>query len=302
LAEKRYLMTPGPTPVPPEVLRAMALPIVHHRGPDFKPIYARTLERLIREGVLQRGMSVLVVCGGTADRDVFQELGFEDVTVSNLADDRADYAPYRFRVQDAEELTYDEGSFDLVAVSGGLHHCRSPHRALLEMYRVARRAIFVLEARDSVLMRAGARLGVVDDYEVTAVAAHGFRAGGVRHTSAPNFVYRWTEREVEKTIASNAPHARHRIRYFHELELPLSVLEARHGRLGGAVARVAEPALRLVTHALPSQANLFAFLIEKPRLPDDLQPWMRLENEIPVADEHWIRARTAVPTKRNDRG
>jgi aspartate aminotransferase-like enzyme len=43
---KRYLMTPGPTPVPPEVLAAMALPIVHHRGPDFKPIYARCLERL----------------------------------------------------------------------------------------------------------------------------------------------------------------------------------------------------------------------------------------------------------------
>ena len=37
LAEKRYLMTPGPTPVPPEVLAAMALPIVHHRSPDFRP-------------------------------------------------------------------------------------------------------------------------------------------------------------------------------------------------------------------------------------------------------------------------
>jgi serine---pyruvate transaminase len=46
LAEKRYLFTPGPTPVPPEVLAAMSQPIVHHRGPDFKPIYKRCLERL----------------------------------------------------------------------------------------------------------------------------------------------------------------------------------------------------------------------------------------------------------------
>jgi aspartate aminotransferase-like enzyme len=46
LAEKRYLFTPGPTPVPPEVLAAMAQPIVHHRGPDFKPIYRRCLDRL----------------------------------------------------------------------------------------------------------------------------------------------------------------------------------------------------------------------------------------------------------------
>jgi aspartate aminotransferase-like enzyme len=44
--EKRYLFTPGPTPVPPEVLAASAEPMVHHRGPDFRDIYARTLARL----------------------------------------------------------------------------------------------------------------------------------------------------------------------------------------------------------------------------------------------------------------
>jgi aspartate aminotransferase-like enzyme len=44
--EKRYLFTPGPTPVPPEVLAAGAEPIVHHRGPDFRELYARTLGRL----------------------------------------------------------------------------------------------------------------------------------------------------------------------------------------------------------------------------------------------------------------
>src|SRR6476646_962761 len=44
--EKRYLFTPGPTPVPPEVLAAGAQPIVHHRGADFRVIYERTLERL----------------------------------------------------------------------------------------------------------------------------------------------------------------------------------------------------------------------------------------------------------------
>jgi aspartate aminotransferase-like enzyme len=44
--EKRYLFTPGPTPVPPEVLAASAEPIVHHRGSDFRPIYASVLGRL----------------------------------------------------------------------------------------------------------------------------------------------------------------------------------------------------------------------------------------------------------------
>ncbi len=46
MAEKRYLMTPGPTPVPPQVLAAMALPIVHHRSPDFRPTFRQVLDRL----------------------------------------------------------------------------------------------------------------------------------------------------------------------------------------------------------------------------------------------------------------
>ena len=44
--EKRYLFTPGPTPVPPEVLAVAAEPMVHHRGADFREVYARTLGRL----------------------------------------------------------------------------------------------------------------------------------------------------------------------------------------------------------------------------------------------------------------
>jgi serine---pyruvate transaminase len=46
VAEKRYLMTPGPTPAPPEVLAAIAQPVLHHRGPDFKQLYAECLGRL----------------------------------------------------------------------------------------------------------------------------------------------------------------------------------------------------------------------------------------------------------------
>jgi aspartate aminotransferase-like enzyme len=44
--QKRYLFTPGPTPVPPEVLAAGAEPMVHHRGLDFREVYERTLVRL----------------------------------------------------------------------------------------------------------------------------------------------------------------------------------------------------------------------------------------------------------------
>jgi aspartate aminotransferase-like enzyme len=46
MAEKRYLFTPGPTPVPPEVLAALAEPIIHHRARDYREIYERCVGRL----------------------------------------------------------------------------------------------------------------------------------------------------------------------------------------------------------------------------------------------------------------
>ncbi|MCW2277580.1 pyridoxal-phosphate-dependent aminotransferase family protein [Heliophilum fasciatum] len=42
--EKEYLMLPGPTPVPPRVLRAMSEPLVNHRGPSFKKLIEEVTE------------------------------------------------------------------------------------------------------------------------------------------------------------------------------------------------------------------------------------------------------------------
>jgi len=39
--KKRYLLTPGPTPVPEAALLAMAAPILHHRTAEFEAILAR---------------------------------------------------------------------------------------------------------------------------------------------------------------------------------------------------------------------------------------------------------------------
>ena len=72
--EKRYLFTPGPTPVPPEVLAATAEPIVHHRGSDFRIVYERTLLRL-REVFRTQSDVLLFAASGT---------GAMDSAVSNL--------------------------------------------------------------------------------------------------------------------------------------------------------------------------------------------------------------------------
>jgi SAM-dependent methyltransferase len=235
--------------------------------------YRRVVGELLEQGVLSREMALVVVGGGGLDSSVLAGHGLENVTLTNLD-------PALGEVEDAEALSYADGRFDFGIVSAALHHCRSPHRALLELYRVSRVGVLALEARDSTLMRLANRLGVAEEYELTVVAAEGFRTGGVANSAVPNYVYRWTEREVAKTIRSAAPERRHRFLWFRELELPLSILDA----TGKSAWRAARWPLRALVTVFPGQANLFAFAVVK----GDLQPWMRTESE---PDPNEIRRR-----------
>ncbi|MDD2689611.1 MAG: alanine--glyoxylate aminotransferase family protein [Candidatus Omnitrophica bacterium] len=44
--KKNYLLTPGPTPLPAQVLEALALPIIHHRTPQFQAVLKEATEGL----------------------------------------------------------------------------------------------------------------------------------------------------------------------------------------------------------------------------------------------------------------
>jgi aspartate aminotransferase-like enzyme len=48
MAQKTYLLTPGPTPVPERVLTAMARPVIHHRMPAFEDIFRECAAGLAR--------------------------------------------------------------------------------------------------------------------------------------------------------------------------------------------------------------------------------------------------------------
>jgi hypothetical protein len=116
------------------------------------------------------------------------------------------------------------------------------------------------------VVRAGVRLRLVEEYEVTAVAANEGRWGGVRNGPVPNHVYRWTEREVRKTVQSLLPAHEHDVRFAYGLRLPTD-------RLGrGWLVRAAEAAAPVVERVAPRQGNEFAFVIVKNVRP---QPWLR---------------------------
>ena len=53
---KKYLITPGPTAVPEQVLLDMARPMIHHRTPEFEAIFKEARNGLKKVFILNGGI------------------------------------------------------------------------------------------------------------------------------------------------------------------------------------------------------------------------------------------------------
>jgi SAM-dependent methyltransferase len=252
------------------------------------------VSELLADGTISRSDSVIAVCAGEREYELFSGHDFEHVVISNIYEqDQTDWSSsFSWSCQDAQSLTYDDGTFDFAFVADGLHHCSSPHRAMLEMYRVARKGIIVIESRRSLLMHVANRLGLSPEYEVEAVVGSELERGGVDNTAIPNYIYRWTEGELMRAIRSYDPRGRHRFRFFYELNLPYEFADWKKSKLKLKVVRVVDPVVRGVTRVFKKQCNTMAMVVVKPAIPRDLWPWLRVEGEDVVfnpsyADRHF---------------
>lgn len=240
------------------------------------------LRKLLDSKAINPSDAILAVCAEDTEAQLFQSLGFSNVTLANIAfyGEIGANDPFPKVVQDTMNLKFPDRSFDICFVSDGLHHCSSPHRALLEMYRVARKAVIVFESRDSLMMRLANKLNLSPKYEIEPVFEH--RGGGVDNTEIPNFVYRWTEREFQKTIQSYDPTGSHRFLFFYGLNLPYQTAEMSKNSFRRYLLPVIEPAVKLVSLFAKRQCNSFAMIVMRPKTPDELWPWLKLDDNAAV--------------------
>jgi len=235
------------------------------------------INELANDEVLTPHDSIVAVCAGVRDSDLFERCGFRNVLITNLNEGDADER-FEWSYQDAQQLSLKDDSFDFAFVADGLHHCASPHRALLEMYRVARKGVIVIESRDSLLMRAANRFGLSPRYEVEAVVGSDFSSGGVDNSEVPNYIYRWTEADFKKALSSFDPRGRHTFRFFYGLNLPYELAGWKKSSVKLKVIKAADPLLRGLTRVVKKQCNTMAMVALKPRIPHDLWPWLRVED------------------------
>lgn len=236
--------------------------------------YLETVRKLVADGKLDPSAPTLVVAGGATDRKVLLEAGFTDVTISNL-DVRMqghEFAPFKWAFLDGEDLAVEPGAYDQIIEHMGLHHCGSPHRGLLEMLRCAGKSVLVFENRDSMAMRLAVKLGLVPVYEFEAVVDNDYRFGGYRNTAIPNAVYRWTEREVIKILASYDPAHDLPVRFFYGLRLPIARAKMIRSTVLRGLLLASFTPFQLFAKLFPTQMNEFAFFIDKANR--KVQPWM----------------------------
>ena len=241
----------------------------------------RFYKDLVSNFIPDKNTSILICGAGIFDKIVFEQSGFANVMISNL-DTRMDgskYLPFQWAYEDAQALSFQNESFDYTVIHAAVHHSSSPHRVLTEMYRVAKKGVIVIESRDSLIMRLLERLGLTQVYEHAAVYYNDGKFGGVNNTEIPNFVYRWTEREIEKTINTYAPYAKHTFKYRYATSFPVTPELEKNGTSKYLLLKILQPFFWLFTKLFPRQQNLFAFYIQKPHLPEDLFPWIKMNEK-----------------------
>ena len=252
--------------------------------------FGRVLEDCVRDCRIDVARSVLIVGGSFEDVGVLGRAGFKQMTLSNIQEVSREEVP-SFEgakidtiCEDAEDFRLADDSYDLVIAHEVLHHCRSPHRALLEMLRVSRRHVIILEPNHSWAMKVLISRRFSFPYELPAVIDHNYVSGGVRDSGIPNYVYRWNRDQVFQTVSSFMPERTFALhtRPYWDFNIDRKDLALREQTRLGTMTRLLGPEgflrclhfLQVILNRIPGvsrQGNKFFCCIEKG---NQLQPWL----------------------------
>jgi SAM-dependent methyltransferase len=240
-----------------------------------KSCLLNVISRYLKAHGVDTSQPVLALGAGQEDLEILNACGFKQIVLSNL--ETAGLA------LDAENISLPDNSYPVVFAHAVLHHCRCPHKAVGEMARVAQRHVLFIEPNDSWALRFLVRKGLSFPYELSAVAAQQYLRGGLRDGPIPNYIYRWTGREVAKCVAAYHPERQFDISahpfwdfYVNEYEL----LSRRESRVAPLAQKLGPRNLINLLHLgqaifnllpqLRSQGNKFFCAISK----RELQPWI----------------------------
>jgi len=216
-------------------------------------------EKKVNDHIKDKNSSIVVLGAGNLDKDVFEKSKFNNVKLSNIQNnDNLD----KLDLYNLHNLKIGDEQFDYCVAHACIHHSSKPHNAILEMYRVSKKGILIIESTDSLLSRLACHFNLSEEFELSAVKKN-ISFGGVDNTKIPNFVFRWTEREIYKLFKSFRPEIIHSIKfdYSHHLKFTNSFF------------------IKLIFKAVffffKKQQNLFSIFIDKRKEILKFQEWYK---------------------------
>ena len=223
---------------------------------------------------LDKNSKILIVGAGKKDLQVFKENMFTNFTCSNYSGKGFD--KITFKKIDLNKIDEPDESYDYVIAHACIHHCSRPHNAIIEMYRVAKKGILVIESKDNFLMKIMTKLKLAEEYELSAINDQNSfdDQGGVDNSNIPNFVYRWTEHEVKKLMNSYNPKYKHVINFEYEFEYSNILNKFKNKIIRHILGLIVPTIVFGLKFVIKKQANLFSFFINKEKSKQMKQSWI----------------------------
>jgi ubiquinone/menaquinone biosynthesis C-methylase UbiE len=160
---------------------------------------------------INKNSNFLLISASLYEVKILKELGYLNFSITyHDEDEKNQFLDFGFKENinlfksDLRDLTFKDKSFDYTITNATIHHIDLPHKAITELYRVAIKGVLVIESTDSFIMRLATKIKLAEEFEVSSVNEDK-NTGGLLDTAIPNYVYRWTEKEVLKLLKSFDP-------------------------------------------------------------------------------------------------
>lgn len=166
-------------------------------------------EKQVLKFIKDKNSKILVLGAGNLDKHIFENLGYKNTEYSNIENSIEENLD---RFENLHNIKLPDNNYDYCVAHACIHHSSKPHLAILELYRVCSKGALIIEANDSFLSKIACKFNLTEEYELSAVKKN-ISKGGVDNTDIPNYVYRWTEREIFKLMKSFKPSIKHNISF-----------------------------------------------------------------------------------------